>query len=76
MSEAAGGLTGLFAVAAVAGWYAVRRQMRERPALLAATRDELERDQAALGRNAGQNSGRSSSQRFGEGPGEGPGEGL
>jgi len=46
---AAGGLTALFTVAALVGWWVVRRQLRERPPLLAATRQELERDQAALG---------------------------
>ena len=58
--EAAGGLTALFTVAALVGWWAVRRQLRDRPPLLAATRRELERDQATLG----------------GGSAEGPGEGL
>lgn len=46
---AAGALTALFAVAALGGWWAVRRQLRDRPPLLAATRQELERDQTTLG---------------------------
>lgn len=66
---AAGGLTALFALVAASGWYAVRRQMRERPALLAATRDELERDRAALGQGSGKDATVMSQ-------GDGPGEGL
>ena len=46
---AAVGLTALFTTAALVGWWVVRRQVRERPPLLAATRQELAHDQAALG---------------------------
>ena len=66
---AAGGLTALFTVAALVGWWMVRRQLRERPPLLAATRQELERDQAALG-------GAPSAPRRESGAKDGPGEGL
>lgn len=77
---AAGGLTATFALAAFCGWWVVRRQLRERPPLLAATRRELESDQAALsgaplapGRreSAGVSAGVSSGVPSGEGPGEG-----
>ena len=53
------------AALAVAGWREVRRQLRERPPLLAATRGELSQDQAALSGTAGAS-----------GAGDGPGEGL
>ena len=69
---AAGGLTALFTVAALVGWGVVRRQVRERPPLLAATRQELARDQDALG-------GAVAPRRDGVpngGPSGGPGEGL
>jgi uncharacterized membrane protein YqjE len=42
-------LTALFTAAALVGGWVVRRQLRERPPLLAATRQELAHDQAALG---------------------------
>ena len=69
---AAGALTALFTVAALVGWGVVRRQVRERPPLLAATRQELARDQDALG-------GAVAPRRDGVpngGPSGGPGEGL
>ncbi len=69
---AAGGLTALFTAAALGGWWAVRRQLRARPALLAATREELARDQAALGQGAGGTPRHTS----GQVPESGPGEGL
>jgi len=46
---AAVGLTALFTTAALVGWWEVRRQVRKRPPLLAATRQELAHDQAVLG---------------------------
>lgn len=64
----AGGLTALFTLAAAGGWWAVRKQLRERPALLAATRRELDNDQTALGGV--------SDRGPGEGPEEDLGEGL
>lgn len=73
---AAGALTALFTVAALVGWGVVRRQLRERPPLLAATRQELAQDQDALGgavaprRDGGPTGGPS------RGPSGGPGEGL
>lgn len=69
---AAGALTALFTVAALVGWGVVRRQLRERPPLLAATRQELAQDQDALG-------GAVAPRRDGGptgGPSGGPGEGL
>jgi uncharacterized membrane protein YqjE len=69
---AAGGLTAVFTVAALVGWWVVRRQLRERPPLLAATRQELAHDQDALGGSVGlRRDGAPTS-----GPNGGPGEGL
>ena len=58
-------VTAVFLLLALAGWLGVRRQLRERPPLFAATRGELARDQSALAgaADAGQGS-------------SGPGEGL
>lgn len=44
----AGAAAAGFALAALAGWLGVRRQWRNRPPFLAATRGELARDEAAL----------------------------
>jgi hypothetical protein len=77
---AAGGLTALFTVGALVGWWVVRRQLRERPPLLAATRQELERDQAAVGgsvarrRDGAPTSGLNEGSKGG--PNGSPGEGL
>lgn len=60
-------VTAAFAALGLTGWLGVRRQLRDRPPLLAATLGELARDQAAV-----MDTGR----RSGDDPGEGPGEGL
>ena len=58
---AAAAVTTVFALLALTGWLGVRRQLRERPPLLAATRGELAKDAAALS---------------GPAPAGNPGEGL
>ena len=66
---AAVGLTALFTTATLVCWWVVRRQVRERPPLLAATRQELAHDQAALGSEP-------TALRREGGANVGPGEGL
>jgi uncharacterized membrane protein YqjE len=61
----AGLLAAVCALAALGGWLGVRRQLRERPPLLAATRGELARDEAALAGTAASGA-----------PAGSPGEGL